>query len=191
MNATELNEIMNSDMKLWERAETETKDSNSTVKKSLDLPHGIGLYSITFTGVTDAEKRRSAMQQWGDFVRAEVQNRIDDEAVSARAAQRAAKVSEDASRRDAEHGGGASGAASVPNTEAVPAHEPNPFTSREAAASRINECRGRIDYYTAQLEELRLEMKALTAFAEVMGWELVGYDNAPKDEGTKIESNED
>ena len=68
MNEQQLHAILQSDMKLWETAET-TMDNEGTITKVIDLPYGIGEYSVTIEGVTNAEKRRAAVTGFGGSVR--------------------------------------------------------------------------------------------------------------------------
>ncbi len=106
LNEVELREIVQSDMKLWEKSDTQV--DGTSVTKTLTLPYGIGDFSITFEGVHDAKTKRGAVEYWGEAVREAVNDVISDEAVEARAAQAAARNSE----RD-----GASDAESVPATD--------------------------------------------------------------------------
>jgi len=90
METQELLSIMQSDMKLWDKASTEEVGPGKVVK-TLDLPYGIGEYSVTLEGLNDADKRRSALASYGAHIRQIVKERIDDEAVTARAKAAAAR----------------------------------------------------------------------------------------------------
>ena len=91
MDVQQALDIMQSDMKLWDTAETEDL-GEGRVTKTLDLPWGIGKLSVTLEGMTDATKRRDAVAQYGAFVRAEIEERIDDEAITSRAKAAAARA---------------------------------------------------------------------------------------------------
>lgn len=84
MNESELNEILQSDMRLWESAAhmKETKDSVTMV---MDLPHGIGVTEVTLEGLTDATKRRDAVSAFGNHIRNIVENKIGDDAITSQA----------------------------------------------------------------------------------------------------------
>lgn len=97
MNEKEILGIMASDMKLWDKATT-TEEDGLLIKTLYGLPWGIGDFSVRFEGVHNAEQRRAAVNQFGQVVRDEINNRIDDEIVSARAAQKAALHSDDSDR---------------------------------------------------------------------------------------------
>lgn len=83
--------IMSSDMKLWEIAETKEPEPGVLVKR-LALPWGIGETEIRLEGITDAIKRRGAVQQYADYIRNLIKDKTDDEAVEARAKQAAARL---------------------------------------------------------------------------------------------------
>jgi hypothetical protein len=90
MNVQETLNIMNSDFKLWERAKG-TPGKDGAIIKQLDLPWGIGLTTVTMEGMNDAGKKREAVAQYGDYIRSLIRDRTDDEAVTSRAKQAAAR----------------------------------------------------------------------------------------------------
>lgn len=97
MNEKEILGIMASDMKLWDKAVTSEEDG-VLIKTLKDLPWGIGDFNVRFEGVSNADQRRAAVNQFGQVVRDEINSRIDDEIVSARAAQKVASYSDDSDR---------------------------------------------------------------------------------------------
>jgi hypothetical protein len=93
MNLTEENigAILHSDMKLWDSAESESVGEGK-VKKTLVLPYGIGKTEVTLEGLTDGNKRRQALGQYGDYIRGVIKDRTSDDAVESRAKQAAARA---------------------------------------------------------------------------------------------------
>lgn len=89
----ELSEVLNSDFKLWEFAETE--ESGTSITKSLNLPYGIGEVTVTLEDVHDATTKRGAVEAFGDYVRGLVKQRTDDEEVTARAEAARQKAMQD------------------------------------------------------------------------------------------------
>jgi len=83
-------DIMNSDFKLWEHA-TDTPADNGGVTKTLHLPWGIGDVTVTMEGMTDAGKKREAVGAYGNYIRQLIDERINDDAVTARAKAAAAR----------------------------------------------------------------------------------------------------
>ena len=167
MSPSELLEIIQSDFKLWENSETEVV--GDTIKKTIHLPHGIGEFSISFGGITNATGRRNAAAMWGESIREEVDNAIGDEAVTARAAQRAAYSSED----DGAHGGPSEPNQDVPKGEAILDEEAiqalgKPTTFSTDPSCRLDELRAARDGHKEAASALDLEIKALTAYMEVM-----------------------
>jgi hypothetical protein len=91
-------DIMQSDMKLWERAEKNPVDGGG-VALSLHLPWGIGLYTVNLEGMGDAKGRRNALGAYGEHIRGVIKERIDDESITSRAKSAAARSEQD-DRRD-------------------------------------------------------------------------------------------
>jgi hypothetical protein len=172
MNEQELREILQSDMKLWDRAET-TEEGN-TVTKVLDLPYGIGRTEVRLEGLDNGAARRSACEGFGSYIRDIVNERIGDESVTARAKQAAAKASEDtggvpdesgddSARRGWEDDGGA---ASVPDSETVASHDVITFDVT-AMGNRANAIRERLAVYAEDMDTLRRELRGIEAYLEV------------------------
>ena len=76
-------------------AATTEDNGKGTLIKSLDLPFGIGETNVTIEGLTDAGKKRNAVSQFGEYIRGLIKERIDDEAVTARAKAAAERVEQD------------------------------------------------------------------------------------------------
>lgn len=90
MTKKEVFDIMASDMKLWDAAKTD-KHADGSISKTLDLPFGIGPHTVTLEGLTDAQKKRDAVTTFASYIRGLIKERIDDEAVTARAKASAAR----------------------------------------------------------------------------------------------------
>ena len=107
MNVREALDIIQSDMKLWDAAES--KDlGNGRVEKTLHLPWGLGEVVVILEGMTDAGKRRQAVEGYGKYIRGLVDEQTDDEAITARAQAAAArsepKDSGDSDRKHPDNG---------------------------------------------------------------------------------------
>jgi hypothetical protein len=89
----ELSQVLNSDFKLWEFAETE--ENGTSITKSLNLPLGIGEVTVTLEDIHDATTKRGAVEAFGDYVRGLVRERTDDEEVTARAEAARQKAKQD------------------------------------------------------------------------------------------------
>ena len=186
----ELNQMVQSDNKLWENAET-IDTGNGTLTKTLFLPHGIGQFSLTFEGVHDAAGRRNASGVWGESVRYAVEEAIGDEAVSSRAAQAAALAGTDTSRILSSDGSNTLRSEPVPSQEAIPTLGEAP-TSGATPSDRLHE----LVAYRATLEDLiteahkRLkgldrEVKALEAYKEIMN-DSAKYESSATQEDDEI-----
>lgn len=177
--------IMQSDIKLWETATTEANGNDIT--KKLTLPFGIGELAVEFQGVDNGIKRRAAAEQWGAIIRERVKDRIDDEAITARARLAAAKAeseeqAEGLGSADSGHGDsdeaeerlqGEPSVQTEATAEAVQAHagdagEDNGPSGTDFAA-RAEWLSGRIAEGEARLREQRRELKALEAALAVLG----------------------
>jgi len=172
MNEKQLQGILNSDMKLWELAET--SEEGDVVTKTLDLPYGIGKTEVRLEGITDGVKRRTAVQGFGDYIRGVVEERIGEESVTARAKQAAAKVSTNASYvpdgggDDPFRPGGPLGGAAetIPDKETVAS--PNVVTfDHTQMANRASAIRERLEIYAEDMDTLRRELKGIEAYLEV------------------------
>lgn len=92
MTEQELQDILQSDMRLWETAGTKDNTGES-VTKVMDLPYDIGLTEVTLQGLTDAGKRRDAVSSFGNYVRSLVDEKVGEAAElerEAKALQKAA-----------------------------------------------------------------------------------------------------
>jgi len=174
MTEQELNEVLQSDMKLWETAET-TMDGD-TVTKMLDLPYGIGEYIVTIEGVTDAEKRRAAVTGFAESVRDVVRDKIDDDAITARAQQAAARASEATDSLLVEGGIGSIRSEKISDSQTVQAHVPEAYETGKGGANTVDGLRARIEATEAAITLWRKELKALEAYEEIM--------NAPEIQST-------
>lgn len=180
----QLNNILHSDMKLWETAATEQK--GNTITKSLLLPHGIGEMRVEFTGVDNGLKRRSAVEQWGLMVRDQVKNAIADESVTARAQQAAAIRASEAEYEGVERSDSGHGTEDQPvelrdNTAvqekasagSVQAHAQSAQEDTRPEGTdftaRAEWLRERIGEGERQLRGWRRELKALEAALAVLG----------------------
>lgn len=83
-------DLMQSDMKLWDHAEKEIV-GEGRMALTLNLPWGIGQHTVTLEGLSNAQGKRNAVGAYGEHIRAVIKERIDDEAVTARARQAAAR----------------------------------------------------------------------------------------------------
>lgn len=168
----ELNQMMQSDNKLWERSST--VEEGGVLTKSIELPHGIGLFTISFEGVKDAAGRRNAAGIWGESIRDAVNDAIGDEAVTARAAQRAATISEDTGGIISSSGSNTLRPEQVSQEEAVPTLS-TIATGGAASSDRLHELlahraalEGTVEDTLKRIKGLDLEIKALEAYMEVM-----------------------
>jgi hypothetical protein len=167
VNQDELRAVIQSDFKLWEQSGTVTE--GGTITKVVDLPYGIGHYELIFEGIKNAETRRNAAAIWGQSIRDVVDSAIGDEAVTSRAAQAAARASED----DGQDGRLINGhqndarSAEVPTETSVPTLSSAPAISSDPS-SQLDDIRRRRDEYLRIAKGLDLEIKALAAYVEVM-----------------------
>lgn len=189
MSSRELTEkdvyaIMQSDIKLWEQATTQTV--GTTVTKSMILPFGIGEMTVSFEGVDNGIKRRAAAEQWGAMVRERIKDRIDDDAITARAKQQAAIRESERESQAVGHvdsGDGPEDASPVglrgdEAVQAPTATEPVQAYALSAEAdqgpegtdfaARAEWLRGRIGEGEKQIRGWRRELRALEAALEVL-----------------------
>jgi len=174
-------DIMNSDFKLWEKSHTEDL-GNGKVQKTIELPWGIGLYSIVMEGLTDGGKRRAAVGAYGEHIRSIIDERINDDAITSRAkvaAGRAEMATASAESDDSGDSVGVSGELGVRDTavqttavpEAAEAHGQDDTDSIDfgdgLAASRIK-VSARIDKLTAELAKLCKQLKGIDAAIAAM-----------------------
>jgi hypothetical protein len=167
MTKSEIMSILQSDMKLWDSAAT-TDMGDGTLIKTLDLPFGLGETTITLEGLTNGLKRRSAVEQYGGYIRGLIEECINDEAITARAQQAAAKTSEDTSPIYVGHEADRPERAEVPREEAVSSYGQALIPSRENTDSRIDEIERFIRSSEAEISLCRRELLALQAYREAM-----------------------
>jgi len=167
MNAVELNEILQSDMKLWDIAEKTTNDKGQLIVKT-ELPHGIGEFVITFEGVTNGLKRRAAAEQWAANIRGAIDEAVGDEAVTARAEQAAARAGGDAGELSPATGNDRDGSTPIPDSASVQAHEEHADPVGEDIPSRYARLSGEHAALIARQRVIERELKALTAYMEVI-----------------------
>lgn len=171
MNEVEALNLVNSDIALWEKAET-TDLGGGSIEKKIHLPWGIGEVAVTLEGLTDGAKRRQALEQYGAYIRELVRDATDDDAITARAQIAAAKREQDDS------GGSFGGHAPVPSDPhptpsvvqgAGKAHEENVkgVTSlREGLVAQRDFFREQLGEYERGAKALRAELRALDAAIE-------------------------
>lgn len=171
-------DIMNSDFKLWEAA-TETPIAQGVVEKTIDLPWGIGPVTVRMEGMNDAAKRREAVGAYGEYIRNLIDDRINDESVTARAKAAAAKT-EPVDSEDGDGVGGpervrgGAGEAEVPqaaNEEADRVHEQaaeGALSFRETLVARRVEVDGRIGRLTAELDTACRDLAGIDAALKAM-----------------------
>jgi hypothetical protein len=176
--------MLNHDMKLWDMAEESPGANPGEITKTLrGIPWGIGELEVTLSGITSADARRSAIATFADYVRGGIDERINDEAVEARAAQAAALAREDTGDIPVDVGGN-TGSGEVatrtgevqeaPREGAVQTLGVPPRGDADPAA-RLLELRGYIDDTEGLVAEARAgiaaarkEIKALNAYMEVL-----------------------
>lgn len=167
MDAATLRGILQSDMKLWDAAIT-TEEDGSALTKVLDLPYGIGHTEVRLEGITDGAKRRDAVQSFGNYIRGVVEDAIGEESVTARAAQAAARVSE-------ETDSGVDGRGQLSGPEAaqedgqvtVPAFDV--ITSGHSDPShRLADLKRGVIHAKAYIDKATREIAALEAYEEIM-----------------------
>ena len=159
--------LMQSDMKMWETAETEELGGGK-VKKTINLPFGIGEVSVTLEGMTDGIKRRGAVSSYGEYIRGIIDECINDEAITARAQQDVAAARGAADRLHDEDAASAGGGSPVPNAPPVPAHGEVFIPTAETIVVRIDDLERELRDCEARSRTLRRELNALNAFKEVL-----------------------
>lgn len=167
MNAVELNEIMQSDMKLWDMASKSQNDKGQLVVKT-ELPHGIGEYVIAFEGVDNGIGRRGAMEQWAASIRGAVDDAIGEESVTARAQQSAALTGGEAGELYAIGGPNSGGTTTISDRPTIQTHEEKLDALGKDPATRLDGLQRLCSEYTGHVRSMQQEMKALQAYVEVM-----------------------
>ena len=163
MNIEQMLDIMQSDMKLWDMADTK-EQKNGRVTKTLSLPWGIGEVVVELEGMTDARKRRAAVEGYGQYIRDLIKERIDDEAITSRAKAAAAR-SEQADSKD-RGGVSADGAGGVPQDSRA---SPTIQSTDEEDTRDVEDN----DYFRAALaaREAKLERRIERAEADIARWD--------------------
>ena len=165
MTEEEIMSILGADMKLWERAET--KQTANGLVKSLFLPFGIGQVDVTLEGVNDAVGRRSAVQAFGEYIRSRVKEATDDDIITAKAQEHAARVREERSRELVLPRNDKQREAAVASSETVPAFD-GLIDLGEGLSDRIAAIEFRIVACERQLAKDRRELKAYKAMQKVL-----------------------
>ena len=166
-------DIVQSDMKLWDKSDTEPLPGGA-VRKSINLPWGIGEVSVTLEGLSDGKGRRNAVGAYAEYIRDVVKNAIDDEAVTSRAAAQAARVEQDHSG-DSVRSGTEGVPESAPAEKAVEGsgkaleEDAQDFTGfGEALAPRRAALVARIERVSTDLARWRRELKGIDAALAAM-----------------------
>lgn len=176
---------MQSDMKLWEKASKEQAGGNN-LKLTLDLPWGIGPYTVTMEGLKDAQAKRNAVGAYGAHIRGLIKERIDDEAITSRAKAAAAR-SEQASGPDRDSVSPNQGLrdSSVPEKAVQGAGQAYSQTSSPLVGSRESLVAERaivengIKILESRLAQSRKELRVIDMAIAIME-----EDDAPQDSGT-------
>jgi hypothetical protein len=165
---TTMLDMMQSDFKLWEKSET-VERGDGVVEKTITLPWGIGPVSVVLEGMNNAGKRREAVGAYGDYIRGLINDRINDESVTARAQQAAARAEQDDSGgSDDLDGVGVQGPQATPQADVAAGPEDKGYaedTSDLGATltARRTALRERVGRVEADLARWRRELKALDA----------------------------
>ncbi len=180
MNEAQLRAILHSDMKLWDACTEENGE------RFLELPHGIGRVAISMEGIDDGAKRAAAVGSFGDYIRSQVKDKVGEEAVTARAKQKAADTLDAGGEPSVERG--------IDNTTVGLGWEPGNFsevsdketvaapnvltTGPEELARQTDELRERIALTESHLDTLRFQLRAGMVLLEM-------YNDAPKNEKSR------
>jgi hypothetical protein len=182
MNKQEWIDLMQSDGKLWDMAEKEMDGTN--MKLTLrGLPWGIGDAEVTLEGMDNAIAKRNAVGSYAEYIRGLIDEQINDEAITIRAAQAAAFASEDASELPVDERiytgpgrveGERTEVQEVASQEAVQAPR-LPASGAAGPADRISQLRGFITQAEGVVTDARAsiakahkEIEALNAYMEVI-----------------------
>lgn len=158
---------MQSDIQLWEKALTQETDE--TLTKTVTLPYGIGVYSLTFERPASGEQRRFAAATWAESIRTAINDVIGEDAVTARAAQAPARSSE--SNDSINSSGGTGAHTEAGGTQAVEGSVPSlgGFADHATECSyRLDAIRDEIMRTQKKLADLKKEQRALSAYMEVI-----------------------
>lgn len=166
-------DIVQSDMKLWDKSDTEPLPGGA-VRKTINLPWGIGVVSVNLEGLNDGKGRRNAVGAYAEYIRDIVKQAIDDEAVTSRAKAQAARV-EQANSGD----GVLSGTEGVPEStsaeevvegsdEALEEDAKQPAGFGETLIARRVTLEARINRVEADIARWRRELKGIDAAIAAM-----------------------
>ena len=177
MEINEALNIMSSDFKLWERA-TDEPTGAGKIRKTLNLPWGIGEYVVDLEGMNDASKRRAAVSSYGELIRRVIKERTDDTNVTSRAQTAAA----DAEQVDSDNSDRVGGGQPVRGQEIQEAaYEDTDEAYQEDAESNV----GWRETLIARRASIISRLEGLTAIADAGLLEVKGIDaalEATKDE---------
>jgi len=166
MNQADLQDILQSDMKLWESA-TQQEGKEGSLTLAIDLPYGIGIVEVTFEGIKDAGTRRGAVESWGNYIRGQVEDKTSDEAIAAKAARAKMKLDDAAAARG--------GDLSTPQP-AVPAAA-GQVILLDDVPQQIDLIREAIKDLTVKLHVLKRQLAGLEAYLEVFDGTEVGHES--------------
>ena len=184
MNEEALREILQSDFKLWEAASTNLlAGASNRLVKEIDLPYDIGPFSVTFEGVKDAASRRDAVAEFAATVRNEIDNRIGEAAVTARAAQRPSRVGSITSELHGPDGPHPFVSEAMAGPKAIPAYGQGSFTISDDPVTRLDELREEYGVCTARATAIKREIRALEAYVQVMEEEADAQEVQREEEG--------
>lgn len=168
MNEIEFLQIMQSDSKLWDYAET--VQDGGAVTKTLQVPWGIGEVSVTLEGMGDVNGRRAAFSAFGEYIRGLVNDRISEEAITARAEQADKRTGATSDRQPDSTSPSPEESAEILSKEAVEAHD-GPSTYSADPSIRLVELRAASDRAKAFIESTETEVRALEAYMEIINAE--------------------
>lgn len=165
----ELREIINSDMKLWEEADTspyELGDGKMGLAKTLTLPYGIGEQTVVFPS-----NDLSAVSTYGSTIRSMVDDHRSEEAVAVTSTRGQDGGSALPDEPQPEH--------AVSTAQAVSTLE-EPYEAGAGLDVRADGLRRAINDAETKVRRWRKELRALDAALEIM--------NAPEDDEAECES---
>jgi hypothetical protein len=167
MDIQETLDCMNSDYKLWSKAESQELPGGRVVK-TLNLPWGIGDVVVTLEGLNDAGKRRDAVGSYGEYIRGVIEEAISEDAVTARAQQAAARTKQDDSGDSPIYSGEPrvrnTAVQETANAEAGKTHQAATKEHAglgETLAARRLEIEDDVAYFTARRDEAERELRQL------------------------------
>ncbi len=165
LNEKDFLNMMQSDSKLWETAESETKGDK--LVKTIYIPWGIGETTVTLEGLDNVNGRRAAFSTYGEYIRGLVDNQISEESITARAEQAAARASDSADRQPDTTGPSPQDTEAIFDTETVPSFEIN-GTLPANPADKLAELKRRCTAAAAYITETHIEINALEAYMEII-----------------------